>query len=165
MSRGLNAIKVIADLETETKGDFTMTTVRIDKAVYTDAENIADVDLETFRTETHNVSARYIIGAENEAELHRLVEIATDSAESRLNPDVAESVKRARKTLAVARSARRDFLSSVELAVTEAAIDLQDVLDVLSGAYADIITELEYAGIVVKVPDTDLKKQVESNTS
>lgn len=83
----------------------------------------------------------------------------------RLNPDVAESVKRARKTLAVARSARRDFLSSVELAVTEAAIDLQDVLDVLSGAYADIITELEYAGIVVKVPDTDLKKQVESNTS
>lgn len=50
---GLNAIKVVADLETETKGDFTMITVRIDKAVYTDAENIADVDLETFRTETH----------------------------------------------------------------------------------------------------------------
>lgn len=130
-----------------------MTTIRIDEAVYTNAETIADSDMATFHENVSSVYAKYVIGAENEAELNHLVKVATSNPELKLNPEVAESVRRARETLAVTRSARRNFLASVEAAVAEAAINLDDVLDVLRDAHSHIIVELEYAGVTVEERD------------
>ena len=130
--------------------------IRIEDAVYTDAESLAVAELEAgFENLTSQVSARHIVRAESEAELKDMVRIATTDADLRLNLEVQSAVSYAEKAIAISRAERTRTLASLESAIAEAVYDLDVTCDAFHDAWAELKVSMEEAGVLIEPRETE----------